>query len=216
MSETTAVPKHFTKGIVTGRIVEIKDEETKENKKKYVTIQVDVSGNISGDVTAYCRMFDKDDSVGELKRLWAKSKRGLFKLQGIYSQYRKDESSDFLSSFSVFDFEPLESGRKRAYFIVVGEVSHQPSGTTDGGQRFLVLVRKPGSNNQVQEEAFEFVAPGEKLLPSVALGDLVRVKGLIRQKEPDGDCGGEGPIRAYLESLEILSSITAAEEDLPL
>lgn len=212
MAEQTP-PKHFTKGIVTGRITDIKDEET-VNHKKYVTIQVDVSGTLSGDVTAYCRMFDKDDSVGELKRLWSRHKRDLFKFQGIYSQYRKDQSADFLSSFSVFDFEVIDTGRKRAYFIVVGEVSHQPSGQTDGGQRFLVLVRKPGNNDQVQEEAFEFVSPGEKLLPAVSLGDLVRVKGLVRQKVPDGDCGGEGPIQAYLESLEICKH--AESDDQPV
>ncbi len=209
MAESAAVPKHFTKGIITGRITDITDDET-PNKKKYITIKVDVSGTLSGDVTAYCRMFDKDGSIGEMKRLWAGRKRELFKLQGMYSQYRKDETCDFLSSFTLFDFEPIDSGRKRAYFIVVGEVSHQPSAQTDGGQRFLVLVRKQGNSDQVQEETFEFVAPGEKLLPAVALGDLVRVKGLVRQKMPDGDCGGEGPIRAYLESLEVC---TAAESD---
>lgn len=195
--------KHFTKGVITGRITEIKDESTKETGKKYVTIKADVSSSLSGDVTAYCRMYDKDGSVTELKRVWNKNRSGLLKLQGIYSQYRKDESSEFLSSFTLFGFEPVESGSKRAYFIVVGEVCNQPSGTNDGGQRFLVNVVKQSSNGKEQEELYEFWAPGDKLLDSVSEGDTVRVKGLVRQKVPDGVCGGEGEIRAYLESLEI-------------
>lgn len=209
-----STPKHFTKGVITGRITEIKDEETKDSKKKYVTIKADVSGTLSGDVTAYCRMYDKAGSIDELKRLWNKSKQGLFKLQGIYSQYQKDEASDFLSSFTLFDFEPIESGAKRAYFIVVGEVASQPSGTNDGGQRFLVTVVKSGNSGQDQEETYEMWSPGEKLLPQVALGDLVRVKGLVRQRDPDGVCGGDGPIRSYLESIEIQQS-TAADDDIP-
>jgi hypothetical protein len=210
------VSKHFTKGIVIGRITEIKDETTKENSKKYVTIKADVSSSLSGDVTAYCRMYDKEGSVSELKQLWNKNRTGLFKLQGIYSQYRKDESSDFMSSFTLFGFEPIESGSKRAYFIVVGEVCNQPSGTTDGGQRFLVNVVKQSSNGREQEELYEFWAPGDKLLDAVAEGDTIRVKGLVRQKTPDGVCGGEGDIRAYLESLEIQNDGgQVSDEDIP-
>lgn len=209
-----SLPKHFTKGIVIGRITDIKDEETRENKRKYITCMVDVSGVTCGDVTAYCRMYGGSD---ELKQAWAANKRGLFKLIGIYSQYRKDEASDFLSSFTLYDFEPADpEGRRRAYFIVVGEVSHQPSGQTDGGQRFLVVVRRMGTNQQEQEETYEFIAPGDKLLDPVSMGDTVRVKGLVRQREPDGDCGGDGPIRAYLNSLEILRDSGApADDDLP-
>lgn len=202
-----SAPKHFTKGVITGRITEIKDEVTKDTKKPYIAIKVDVSSTISGDVTAYCRMYGGSE---DMKRLWNKDKQALFKLQGIYSQYKKDESSEFLSSFTLFDFELAETGsRRRAYFIVVGEVSHQPSGTTDGGQRFLVNVSKLGNNQTVQDETFEFWAPGDKLLDQVSQCDLVRVKGLVRQKEPDGDCGGEGPIRAWLSSLEIHKFETA-------
>jgi hypothetical protein len=207
--------KHFTKGVITGRITEIKDEVTQESNKKYVTIKADVSSTLSGDVTAYCRMYDKDGNAMELKRLWNKNRSGLFKLQGIYSQYRKDTSTDFMSSFTLFSFEPVESGSKRAYFIVVGDVSHQPSGTNDGGQRFLVTVTKQGNNGRDQEETYEFWAPGDKLLAEVSEGDTVRVKGLVRQKEPDGVCGGEGPIRAYLETLEIQTEGGVSDEDLP-
>lgn len=209
-------PKHYIKGVIIGRITDIKDEVTKsDSKKKYITCQVDVSSDLSGEVTAYCRMYDKDGSIEELKRMWARNRRGLFKLQGMYSQYQKDESSAFLSSFTLYDFEMVESGTKRAYFIVVGEVSHQPSALNDGGQRFLVVVRKPGTNgHDDQEEQFEFWTPGEKLLPTVSQGDTVAVKGLVRQQVPDGDCGGEGPIRAYLESLDIRQP-TAAEDDVP-
>jgi hypothetical protein len=38
------------------------------------------------------------------------------------------------------------------------------------------------------------------------------VKVLIRQKEPDGVCGGDGPIRAYLESLEISQPVEEPTE----
>jgi hypothetical protein len=208
--------KHFTKGIIVGRITEIKDEITKESKKPYITIQVDVSSTISGDVTAYCRMYEKNGNIDELKRTWNRAKQGLFKLTGMYAQYLKEGSTEFLSNFTLYDFELVTEGRKRAYFIVVGEVSSQPSGLNDGGQRFLVSVIKKGLNDQEQEETFEFYSPGEKIeIPPVSKGDLVRVKGLVRQKEPDGVCGGDGPIRAYLESCEIVAA-EAESDDLPL
>ena len=204
--------KHFTKGVILGRITEIKDETTKQNNKKYITLTVDISSSLSGDVTAYCRMYDKDDNTDEIKKLWKANRQGLFKLQGMYSQYRKDESSDFMSNFTLWSFEPVTEGKKRAYFIVVGEVSHQPSGTNDGGQRFLCEVSR--ENND--PELYEFWAPGEKLMDSVSVGNLVRVKGMLRQRDPDGLCGGEGPIHAYLESLEIITQgDDSTGDDLP-
>lgn len=205
--------KHFTKGIIIGRITEIKDETTKESKKPYVTIQADVSSMLSGDVTAYCRMYEKNGNIDELKRTWQRDKHGLFKLTGIYAQYLKEGSTDYLSNFTLYDFELVTEGKKRAYFIVSGVVSSQPSGLNDGGQRFLVSVIRNGQNDQEQEEVFEFWSPGEKIeLPAVSKGDLVRAKGLVRQKDPDGVCGGEGPIRAYLEHLEIVPAQTESDD----
>jgi len=160
-------------------------------------------------------MYEKNGNIEELKRIYGQAKQGLFKLTSVYSQYRKNEASDFLSSFTIYDFELLtEKIKKRAYFIVVGEVSSRPSGLNCGGQRFMVTVRRENDSHENQESLFEFWSPGEKLeLPKVSEGDTVRVKGLVRQKEPDGLCGGDGPVRAYLETLEIVGGLNG--DDIP-
>ena len=191
--------KGFTKGVVLGRITEIK-EETTRNGRDYITMSVDISGPLSGDVTAYCRLYEKGGNISELRQLWSSNRLANIRLQAIYSQYRKDTASDYLSSFTAYAFDAATDGKRRAYFIVAGTVSSRPSGLNCGGQRFLVRMEREGN----EPETLEFFAPGDKLLPPVEEGQQVRVKGLVRQREPDGLCGSDGPIHAYLESLEII------------
>jgi hypothetical protein len=70
-----------------------------------------------------------------------------------------------------------------------------------------LVVRRDGTNGQQQEEEFEVWAPGEDLLEPVAKGDVIEVKGLIRQKDVDDFySGSDGPIRAFVGKLSVIQS----------
>jgi hypothetical protein len=192
--------KHFNSGHVFGAITEMKEDES-EGGKPYLQITVDVSGPKSGRVTAYCRMWGQERYQGLLDDI-RNNGEGSHALRGFISQYTKGDAT--FNNFTVFEWERRDTER-RAVFILKGEVSHQPSGLNDGGQRFLMKVVRTGTNGSEQAETFELWAQGDKLLDRVSKGDLVEVKGMVRQKEPDDFFGGsDGPIRAFVERLRIV------------
>ncbi|PWT78604.1 MAG: hypothetical protein C5B59_01425 [Bacteroidetes bacterium] len=194
--------KHFNSGHVFGKPTEMK-EDTSTGGAPYLQITMDVSGGKSGRVTAYCRMWGQQ-RYQPLLDDFRNNPGGDYVLRGFISQYSKDENT--FNNFTVFEFE-RKSSERRAVFILKGEVSHQPSALNDGGQRFLLKVVRPGTNGQEQEETFELWAQGEKLLEKVAKGDLVEVKGMVRQAEPDDFFGGsDGPVRAFVEKLRVVVS----------
>ncbi len=207
-----SVAKHFNAGNVFGKVTEVKEEES-STKKPYLQISVDVSGEKSGRVTAYCRMWGKD-RCNEFMNEWKRFPAEAFWFRGFLGQY-ESKSGDILSNFTVFNYE-RKPAEKRAVFILKGVVSHQPSGTNDGGQRFLVDVTREGANQEEQTENFELWSPGEKLLDQVAEGDLVEAKGLVRQKDVDDFYGGaEGPVRAYVDVLKIIPQQSTEPDDIP-
>lgn len=198
--------KHFNAGNVFGKVTEVKEEKS-DKGKPYLQISVDTSGDKSGRVTAYCRMWG-EQRISEFLNEWKRFPAETFWFRGFLGQYTS-KSGDILSNFTVFSFE-RKPGEKRAVFVLKGVVSHQPSGTADGGQRFLMDITRDDAQGGENTENFELWVPGEKLLDTVAVGDLVEVKGLIRQKDVDGFYGGsDGPVRAYVDLLKIIPQESA-------
>jgi hypothetical protein len=79
----------------------------------------------------------------------------------------------------------------------------------------MEVTRDDGQGND-NTESYELWSPGEKLLDPVSHGDLVEVKGLIRQKDVDGFYGGsEGPVRAYVDILKVIPQEAISDEDIP-
>lgn len=192
--------KHFNSGNVFGPITEINEDES-TGGKQYVQITVDVSGSKTGRATAYCRMWDPK-RYQPLLDDFRNNQGGEYALRGFISQYSKDGNT--YNNFTVFEWE-RKPAERRAVFILKGEVSHHPSGLNDGGQRFLISVVRKDTNGKEQEEVFELWSQGEKLLDKVSMGDLVEVKGMVRQADPDDFFGGsDGPIRAFVEKLRII------------
>jgi len=193
--------KHFNAGNVFGKITEVKEEKS-DKGKPYLQISVDVSGDKSGRVTAYCRMWG-EQRINEFMNEFRRCPSDQYWFRGFLGQYTS-KTGDVLSNFTVFNFERKQA-EKRAVFILKGVVSHRPSGTTDGGQRFLMDVTRDDGKGEDNTENFEVWVPGDKLLDVVSEGDLVEVKGLVRQKDVDGFYGGsEGPVRAYVDVLKII------------
>ncbi len=197
--------KHFNAGNVYGKVTEVKEEKS-DKGKPYLQISVDVSGDKSGRVTAYCRMWG-EERITPFMNEWRRFPSETYWFRGFLGQY-KSKTGDLLSNFTVFSHE-RKTSEKRAVFILKGVVSHQPSSLNCGGQRFLIETIREGASGKEDIESFEVWSPGEKLLDPVSKGDLVEVKGLIRQKDVDGFYGGsDGPVRAYVDVLKIITQET--------
>lgn len=190
--------KHFNSGCVFGRIMETPEKEQSKGGKEYITFKVSCSGPRSGQITAYCRMWDVERIVPFLNQ-YRKNPAQAFFLKGFFGQF-KSEKNEFMSNFTVFQWEERDKVEPRAVFILRGDVD-QVSGMTDGGQRILFKVHREGQ----PEELFELYTPGELLLDTVEPGQFLEVKGYVRQQSTEDEFGGaSGPIRAYIHELKVL------------
>ena len=191
---------HFNSGNVFGKIAEVK-EESSQGGKPYLSIKMNVSGAKSGNATAFCRIWG-EKRCQEFMELFSKKPAAVV-LRGMMTSYQ-DEKNNFYNNFTCFSAEET-TDKPRAIFIIRGDVE-QASSTTDGGQRGLVRVtREAREGYQESSELFELWFQGEKLFDVVEPGQSIEVKGLIRQEEFDDDFGWDGPVRAYVEKLKILS-----------
>jgi len=191
--------KHFNSGCVFGRVMEEPKKESSAGGKPYITFKVSCSGPKSGQVTAYCRLWDEERTVPFLAQ-YRKNPAAVFFLKGFYGQYQT-EKNEFLSNFTIYQWEERDKVDPRAAFIMRGVVD-QAQPLTDGSQRLLFNVQREGQ----QKELFELFSPGENLkLARVEPGQFIEVKGYVRQQVLEDDFGGSsGPIHAYIEKLEVL------------
>ena len=189
--------KHFNSGNVFGRVLEV-EKKVSEGKKNFLSLKVNVSGSRSGSVHAYCRIWGEEACIDFLA-LHKTHPNTAFYMRGFYGQY-KNERNDWLSNFTIFAFEARDTVDPRAVFILRGVVD-VASGTTDGGQRLVLKVKRPEN----PEEIFELWCAGELLLEEVSQGQFVEVKGYVRQADTEDEFGGSsGPIRAYVHQLRAL------------
>lgn len=194
--------KHFNAGNVFGKVTEVK-EESSENHKPYLQIKVDVSGPRTGRVTAYVKMWGEQRTREFMDHFKRTNGQALYWFKGFLGQF-KTEKNDFLSNFTAYQWEPRDA-EKRAVFILKGtvDVAHG----FKGGQRILLKVEREGGEGYASSiETIEVHAPEEKLLDEVSPGQLIEVKGLLRQENIDDFYGGsEGPIKAYIDQLKIVN-----------
>lgn len=189
--------KHFNSGCVFGRIMEEPKKDTSRDGREYISFKVSCSGQRSGQVTAYCRLWTEERIVPFFQQ-YRKDPAALFFLKGFYGQYKNDKN-EFLSNFTIFQWELREKVEPRAVFILTGKVQNAMG--MNGGQRLLFTVKREGQ----QEELFELISQGELLLDTALAGQVLSVKGYVRQESTEGEYGGaEGPIRAYVHELKVL------------
>lgn len=191
--------KHFNSGCVFGKIADEPKKETSEGGKEYVTFKVSASGWRSGSVTAYCRMWG-EERITPFLQAWRSNPTAPLFLKGFYGQYR-GEKNEWLSNFTIFQYEQREAVDPRAVFVLRGEVG-VVSDLSDGGQRMIMAVHREGQ----QAEEFELWCPGELLFDRVKVGDAIEAKGYVRQESTEDEFGGSaGPIHAYVHQLQILT-----------
>jgi hypothetical protein len=198
MSEEKKATKHFNSGCVFGRIMEEPKKEVSKGNEDYISFKVSCSGPKSGQITAYCRLWTAERTVPFLSQ-YRKNPAAVFFLKGFYGQF-KTEKNEFMSNFTVFQWEERDKVDPRAVFILRGVVD-QAQPLTDGSQRLLFTVHRDGQ----PEELFELFSPAELLLDRAEAGQFLEVKGYVRQQNTEDEFGGaSGPIRAYIQELKVL------------
>lgn len=190
--------KHLNIGYVFGKVIEEPKKGESTGGEPYLSFKVSCSGAKCGQVTAYCRIWKAERCIQFLAD-YRKNPDAVYSFKGFYGQY-KNPQNEFLSNYTLFQWEARDKVDPRAVFKLKGVVD-QATGMTDGGQRMLFKVKREGQ----PEELFELYTPGELLLDRVVPGQVVDVKGYVRQQELEGEFGGaSGPIRAYVHEMKVL------------
>lgn len=199
MSEERKATKHFNSGYVFGRIMEEPKKGLSTDKREYISFKVSVSGQKCGQVTIYCRLWTTERITPFLNN-YDRDPAAVYALKGFYGQYKNDHN-EFLSNYTIYQWEERDKVIPRASFIMRGVVDIV-TGMNDGGQRILFKVQRENQN----EELFELFTPGELLLDTVEHGQFIEVKGYVRQQETEDEFGASsGPIRAFVHELKVLS-----------
>lgn len=188
--------KHFNLGTVFGRIVADSVERKQSEKNEFINFQVNVAGQRCGSVRAFCRIWKAERFEPLLKHLEARPLDAFF-FKGFFGQFWDDRNTVY-ATYTVYHWEPRDSD-PRAAFILKGEVD--VISKTTGGQRILLNMEREGQ----QKERLELWMQDEKFLDVPENGQLIEVKGYLRQEQPEDDFGGSsGPVRSYVEELKIL------------
>lgn len=189
-------PKHFNMGTVFGRVVPDSIERKDSKNSSFINLQVNVSGRRCGSTRAFCRIWKTERFEPLLKHLEAHPHDQFF-FKGFFDQFWDDRNTVY-ATYTIYHWEPRESD-PRAAFILKGEVDVISKTTT--GQRILLNVQREGQ----EKERLELWLQDEKFLDVPNNGDLIEVKGYLRQEQPEDDFGGSsGPVRAFVEELRVL------------
>ncbi|WP_305043869.1 hypothetical protein [Geoalkalibacter sp.] len=188
--------KHFNAGNVFGRVVDEIERKTSQGGKEFISFAVSVAGRKCGGVKAYCRMWDAERFEPFLDALSGNPGMKVW-LRGYFGQYWNDKN-EVMSNFTMFEWSERDS-EPRAAFILKGVVDQAQKVRL--GQRLLLTVARDGAP---KAETFELWCPAERLLDEARAGELIEVKGYVRQETPEDDYGGSGgPVRAYVDQLRV-------------
>lgn len=188
--------KHFNLGTVFGRVVPESIERKDSTNSEFVNFQVNVAGQRCGSVRAFCRLWKPERFESLLTQLETNPHDPFF-FRGFFGQFW-DERNTVYATYTIYHFEVRE-GDPRAAFILKGDVD--VISKTTGGQRILLNIERDGQ----EKERLELWMQDEKFLDVPQNGQLIEVKGYLRQEQPEDDFGGSsGPVRSYVEELKIL------------
>jgi hypothetical protein len=187
--------KHFNSGNVFGKVVGEIDRKPSSGGKEFISFEVNVSGAKCGSARAFCRMWGAD-RFEPLLDLLADNPQAKLALKGFFGQYCSDKNEVYCN-FTIYEWQERDS-EPRAAFILKGLVDNVMP--VKGGQRILLLVKRDGS----EAERFELINPDERLNDQAQNGDVIEVKGYVRQENPEDEYGGSsGPVRAFIDVLKI-------------
>jgi len=188
--------KHFNLGTVFGTALPDTIERKPSKKSEFINLQMNVAGRRCGSVRAFCRVWNSDRFEPLLDQIADRPHERLF-LKGFFGQFWDDRNISY-ATYTIYHWE-VRDGDPRAAFILKGDVDVISKTTT--GHRMLMNMQREGQD----AERLELWMQDEKFLDTPEPGQLIEVKGYLRQEQPEDDFGGSsGPVRSYVEELRIL------------
>lgn len=192
--------KHFNMANVWGRPIGEMKRERSTGKKEYLIIQIECPNELYGNIRAYGRLWGTDKIAAFLDH-FKKNPGSAYRFRGMFSQYDKEEEVR-LSNFTLYGWEAISGNEFRASFLLTGIVTAtQTLEHENEGVIFLHLFRQGQGSFQDIEEDFILYTLNAQDVAGLQEGDTIKVKGLLRAKEPEDYFGEKnGTIKAYIMS----------------
>lgn len=192
--------KHFNQGNVWGRIAGFKEKET-ERKTPYLTLQIECSNELYGDVKAYGRLYGRD-KIEALLTYHKKHPGAAYRFIGFFTQYDQSEGKR-VSNYTFFNWLPFNGMEFRSAFILVGAVTAVENLGIEG-KIYIHITRQGGEGYDDTEEDLEVYTLNAQEINGIQDGDIIQAKGMLRSREPSDVFGGSGgEIRPYSMQTEV-------------
>jgi hypothetical protein len=195
--------KHFNRGNVWGRVVNLTSEK-KKSQTPNLQLKIDCSSEKYGRIKTYGRIWG-EDRIKAFQALYKEHKNDLFRFTGFLQQYRKEDGMmKVYNNFTFYDWQlaVLQEGKEpRAAFIIVGDVTQK--GTFRGEGRLIVdLLRSGYDEERPVEENFELWTATGAEISGLTQGKTYELKGMIKPREAEDEFGGPGgEIKAYIMAM---------------
>lgn len=183
--------RHFNKGVVRGRIIDLKPRKTTTNKKPYLELKVFCPSSSYGDITVKVRFWGPE--VEALKAAYKERKDGMFYFHEGDVAMLESRGRKFLG-FNAYKFMPWSESpedQPRASFILEGILDV-------AFEKFSIRHIREGGSFPVNA-LFDFPEPD---FPTEALPpDRVTVYGHL--KDLNAKWGSTGETEPIIEKLDI-------------
>lgn len=167
-------PQHFNKGIVWGKVGEVKFGKTKGGKTGYAMIEISCTNSTHGHAKVFGFLWGQV-KTGPFIDLKKNNPHDLFRFDGFFSQHIKKEIRR--SNYTFYNFRLAgPEDKSRAVFILTGKVVRIEKQIIE-----LHLERNNGNNI----EDFRLEVLDASMLSAIAPGETVQVKGTFSQGEED-------------------------------
>ena len=196
--------RHFNKGNAFGVILSVK--ATRVHDVPAVDVVLDCNSSRHGKARCYGRIWGAR-SQDFLK--WHKGQTDkIIKVEGFYSQFKKEGSDEYLSNLVIYKYEGNRSDETpRAGFILTGELSGVQD--ADGGEKLITMLvcrrKSEDDNNPINETFRLYLHPKDakriKWPDDISTGSMIAVKGLISQMGEKDYISDEfmGEVRPYIK-----------------
>lgn len=203
--------KHFNKGVVFGRLSDLKEKTAdSENKTRYLQLNLECPNELHGDTKIYGRLWGDDRIDNLLKTLNQNGKlmKGTaLRLEGFFGQY-DGEDNRRLNNYTFFKWKLINSAEYRAAFILTGEIHDVYA--KDGECCVHLHIIRSGANSKEIEEDFVLFTEDEGDVAGFKKGETVHLKGVISEKGREDYFGGtSGSFKAYIKEIKILGEVAA-------
>ena len=196
---------HFNKGNAFGAIMSVKS--TKVNEVPCVDLIIDCNSGAHGRARCYGRIWGgaKSKSFLDIYKSYGEQ---VVKVEGFYSQFKKNGTDEVLSNFVVYKYELRKNETPRAGFILTGELKAVEE--AQDGEKLIVMSVKRNKGEMagdVEEEFRLYLHPkdAKRIKVELKVGSVIAVKGLICQMGEKDYISDEfeGDVKPYIKDITL-------------